>query len=184
MEKNFCSLYPAGDHIDAQRFIQAAPASWRRLRGDLTQAFKLMFDIPRMTKFAIESIVKFSMDHRDEKFYAFAIDADMLCLNSEEKFAETLLGYQKNWPGKYFSADAVADLKQNTGDWIYQGFCQIKESNGFDFSLYQKHYEEPSPGSEYGKAMSELLNAISADGVLSNLNRTDDFYITWVDHNY
>jgi hypothetical protein len=39
---------------------------------------------------------EFAREHADETFYAFAIDAGMLCLNSEERFQETLESLKKN----------------------------------------------------------------------------------------
>jgi hypothetical protein len=143
-----------------------------------------MFNIAKMTASAIEAINRFSVDHKDETFYAFAIDADMLCLNSEEKFSTTLLKYQASSPEHYASEMAITELKNNTGDWEYQGFHQLDQLNGFEYSLYQNHYDEPSAESDYALAMTALIAAITASGVISTLKTTDGFYATWVDHNY
>jgi hypothetical protein len=147
-----------------------------------------MFKVDKLVKFARKEIAKFSKSHQDETFYAFAIDANMLCLNSEECFERTLSGYVndcdfrnrhiENWTdmtetdmdaeevvldlgAKYSGLDLddkdaclklinergernrekgnpyrleehIKDLRENTGDWDYQGFTEFSKRRGFD----------------------------------------------------
>lgn len=58
------------------------------------------FDLDILTEFSIDAIQRFAMSHREESFYAFAIDANLLCLNSEEACAKTLREYQESWERK------------------------------------------------------------------------------------
>jgi hypothetical protein len=57
----------------------------------------MAFEIPRMLRFSAAAIAEFARRHEAETFYAFAIDASMLCLNSEECAAATLKKYQERW---------------------------------------------------------------------------------------
>lgn len=150
-----------------------------------------MFDIHEMTCFAVAAIKDFAAKHPHETFYSFAIDANMLCLNSEEQFAETLAKYQKSYPEHYSSDDDVRDLKKNTGDWAYQGFAELDASTGFDADLYDAHYELASsseeghaPDSSYAQAMTTLISELGRADAFAPLKRSQDFVATWVDHNY
>jgi len=58
------------------------------------------FDVEKLYEFCSKEIKTFIDEHKNETFYAFAIDANLLCLNSEEKFKETLKYYQTNWDRK------------------------------------------------------------------------------------
>ncbi|WP_445363549.1 hypothetical protein ACJJIQ_02060 [Microbulbifer sp. ANSA003] len=48
----------------------------------------MSFDIERLYDFSVKKIRQFSEEHKDETFYAFAIDASLLYLNSVEKADE------------------------------------------------------------------------------------------------
>ena len=141
-----------------------------------------MFDHSRLLSTAIDAIRRFAADHPDETFYGFSIDADMLCLNSTGAFAATLQEYQTEYPEYYQSADSIEHLRRNTGDWEYQGFFAFAGEQGFDYDLYNDHYEDPQPDSPYAQAMSELVAGLLASGVFAQLGTTDDFYADWVDH--
>ena len=59
-----------------------------------------MFDVPKMTQVAAAAIADFAKAHPDEHFYGFAVDANLLCLNSEEAFAQRLAEYQQRSPAQ------------------------------------------------------------------------------------
>lgn len=214
---------------------------------------RMAFNIPLLLDHSIAAIRKFAEEHPDEHFYAFAIDASLLCLNSEEAFTKKLKSYRdrderrrrmiadmhevtaediedfaydlkcakldvgnrdecrefvfkkhqalfpyysKREPS-HQSPEHVAALRENTGDWAYQGFATLTEKDGFDDAAYDAHYyhdggddlddenedecEEPS---EYSVAMTELIERIQTSGALNALKLTDDFYATLVSHNY
>lgn len=205
------------------------------------------FDVDKMFVHCKEQIQQFARQHPDETFYAFAIDANMLCLNSNEEFARTLNQYQSQWDHQtrtidslgdmteedirdeefglrlaaqysgldrsneaavlqvinegrarrratgcdYRTKEGVAELRDNTGDWAYQGFADLEADNGFDRELYGEHYnaameseEGHAPHTEYAIAMTELVDRLRRSDAFEGLKRTDDFVVTWVDHSY
>lgn len=205
------------------------------------------FQIDPIFDHCCAAIEKFAREHRSETFYGFAIDASLLCLNSEEKFIETLEQYRREWveetsriesieqiterehkihaiimsvdeeykqrvssdPAAFLdeinrSRDAArakgfiyddeterAELKANTGDWDYQGFADLNDCGGWDDHLYQHHYHKAGESksgragvTKYSRAMSRLVRRLRESRVFQQLNRTDDFFVTWVEHNY
>ncbi|AXR67119.1 DUF4303 domain-containing protein [Leptospira mayottensis] len=145
------------------------------------------FDIAEMTKFAIQEIEKFSKDHEDEVFYAFAIDADLFCLNSISGFDKRLAEDRKLWPKSYETKEQVEKFKYNPGDWAYQGFAKLSEETGFVLDLYEKHYDAPKgeqKTSEYAQAMNSLMISLEKRNAFADLRKTDDFRIFRVEHNY
>jgi len=188
-------------------------------------------------------ISKFAEHHKDENFYGFSIDANLLCLNSEEAAAATLNEYINNWETRYRTfndwqelteqdlkdiertlalaekyksldrSDKKAclnevnqsrlnlskggnpykneeqqrDLKENTGDWKYQGFSEMTNEVGFDFDAYNEHYdldEKEQLTSSYAIAMNEVIKKLYKSGVFSKLNCTSNFYVNRVEHDY
>jgi len=207
----------------------------------------MSFDVKQLTEFAVEAIKEFAEEHQNETFYGFAVDASMLCLNSEECAADTLKEYRDNWDRqtrhldsmeemtdadhrdeefllgfaerhedldrkdeqaclkvinesrersrrkgcKYRTDEGIRDLRNNTGDWAYQGFVDLDEDNGFDHELYDDHYYEAgesedghAPNSEYAKAMTALVEQLIQRDAFAPLKRADDFTARWVDHDY
>jgi hypothetical protein len=146
-----------------------------------------MFNIVKLADYAQIEIEKFAVLHKEETFYAFSIDADMLCLNSEEKFHEILQSYQQKYPNEYNSAELIERLKYNTGDWKYQGFAEMTEENGFDSDAYDEHYgmsDEEQKTSEYGLAMNELIKVLLERKAFDSLKKTDNFIANRVEHDY
>jgi hypothetical protein len=206
------------------------------------------FDVDELLAYCRERIARFAHDHSSETFYAFAIDANMLCLNSVEQFAKTLHKYQSRWDRRTRSIIAIADLtdedlrdekhrldlaelckgldrsnpdavlaeinkgrsrdrskgceyrtpegirglRENTGDWAYQGFAKMNDEHGFDRDLYYNvHYYEAmdsedghAPHTQYAIAMTELVGRLRSSDAFKPLQLTDDFTVSWVDHNY
>lgn len=150
-----------------------------------------MFDIPKMTKVATAAIFEFATSHPHEVFYSFAIDANMLCLNSLQQFEITLAEYRDKFPKHYLSDDDIRELRENTGDWKYQGFFHMEDSHGFDGNLYDEHYDLAGssadgryPSSDYAMAMSALVAALKQENAFKPLKQSEDFIATWSDHNY
>jgi hypothetical protein len=99
------------------------------------------FDVDKMFVDSKRALKEFALKHPDEHFYAFSIDANGLCLNSEEQFEKTLTLYQERPDSSYRDENNILAVKFNTGDWEYQGFFYLKE--GFDRNLYDDHYNLP-----------------------------------------
>ncbi len=55
----------------------------------------MSFNLDSLLQKSVESIREFSSQHEDETFYAFAIDENLLCLNSVEEFQKTLYRYRE-----------------------------------------------------------------------------------------
>jgi hypothetical protein len=201
------------------------------------------FDLEKLASFCIDRIREFASRHSDEIFYAFAIDANLLCMNSEEMAEIILAKYRKDWEhihrqirnlseltdldwlgtetllevsaefndldtsdedacvelinrtreesrkngNPYLLPDNIKSLRENTGDWEYQGFAVMTDEVGFDRQAYQEHYDmcdEEQPCSDYAIAMDELLKCLKEMGAFDSLNKTAEFIATRVEHNY
>ncbi len=70
----------------------------------------MAFDIDRLVDFSIKEIADFAKNHQNELFYGFAIDASLLCLNSEQAAITTLLKYRDEWERDYRSIARWEDL--------------------------------------------------------------------------
>lgn len=144
------------------------------------------FDIDKLTKFAITVIQEFADNHPNENFYGFAIDANLLCFNSEERFKTTLQNYRERWGG-YTDGEQIKGLKHNTGDWHYQGFAEFSDETGFDMDAYLEHYhadDEYQGTSDYTKAMNRVITMLKKSSAFDTLNKTDDFFIMKIEHDY
>jgi hypothetical protein len=152
----------------------------------------MSFDIERLAVFAHAAIASFAKRIDGETFYAFAIDASFLCLNSVEQFERTLASYQAKFPGRYESADVIDELRMSTGDWKYQGFADFYREVGFDDAAYQEHYNlgmvtdnnAALKETEYGRAIDAVLDRLNAMQSFDCLRRTPDFIVTRVEHEY
>ena len=205
------------------------------------------FDIDKLFVDCCSKIEQFAQEHSDETFYAFAIDASMLCFNSIEQFSQTLKKYQSRWDYetrpikslaemteedwlynefalnlaekysgldrsdekkvlevinkrrirerakgcKYLTEESIHILRENTGDWAYQGFADLDNGNGFNSQFYNEHYYEAmdsedghAPNTAYAIAMSSLIERLQHSDVFRVLKLTDDFTISWVEHSY
>jgi hypothetical protein len=149
-----------------------------------------MFNIQKMTDVAVEAIHQFASGHQDETFYAFAIDANMLCLNSLEELSNTVTRYQLNYPADYTSEPEIQELRSNTGDWAYQGFFSLRNEHGFDDDLYDDYYneyesdDEQTLESNYVLAMNALLEEINHRNTFTSRKKTSDFSALLVGHDY
>ncbi len=144
------------------------------------------FDTVKLTKYIEQQISIFSKEHQNETFYGFAIDANLLCLNSVEKFEETLQNYRQKWGG-YATKDEIQDLKSNTGDWTYQGFAKLSNDEGFDMNSYLEHYhadDKDQTNSAYAIAMDSIIKNLKQSDIFSSISTTSDFYICRIEHNY
>jgi hypothetical protein len=203
----------------------------------------MAFDIDGLFNFCIREINAFANNHQNELFYAFTIDAYLLCLNSEEAFEESLQQYRDEWEcdnraiatwddltkndlwlsesllesrarligldlkdkdaclavinqdrneeredgNPYFRDDEIISLRENTGNWKYQGFVEMTDSVGFDRDAYDVHYslsDEEQKTSSYGKAMDEILRRLIEADAFACLKISSKFYANRVEHDY
>jgi hypothetical protein len=73
----------------------------------------MTFDVTKLKRFCIAEIRRFAKDHQDETFYAFAIDASLLCLNSEQQFKRTLQEYRERWDFENRPIERWKDLTES-----------------------------------------------------------------------
>jgi hypothetical protein len=81
----------------------------------------MAFDFSKMLKFSQESISSFASKHPHETFYAFAIDGDMLCFNSEESASATLKSYRDKWEQQHRELSSLDDLnveEKKQAEWL------------------------------------------------------------------
>jgi hypothetical protein len=81
----------------------------------------MAFNVDKMASFCVDAVRSFAERHGDESFYCFAIDANLLCLNSEERAKQTLKNYQENWERKVKelkSIDELSDTVLQDEEWI------------------------------------------------------------------
>jgi hypothetical protein len=149
------------------------------------------FDVERLAAISVRAIAGFAASHQQETFYAFAIDANLLCLNSVEAFESCLQHYRKKYPAHYQDEEDVQSLKYNTGDWAYQGFATLWDEDGFNSLLYSEHYDagamedhEAMRTSAYAAAMDRLLAILREQNPFHLLKTTEDFQIRRVEHTY
>lgn len=87
------------------------------------------FDVEKLVINCEAAIDAFAGKHREEHFYAFAIDASMLCLNSIERFESTLKRYQDRWERQTRWVSSPADMTEL--DWRDEDFLLgLEERHG------------------------------------------------------
>ncbi len=72
----------------------------------------MSFDVERLVEHCINVIEEFAEDHQDETFYAFAIDANLLCFNSIERFRYTQIKYKEDWDRKTRLIESWDDMTE------------------------------------------------------------------------
>lgn len=150
------------------------------------------FDVLRLADIAEAEVAKLASEYPDEQFYAFAIDDSLLCLNSLAKFEKTLAEYRQRRPEDYSDSEKSRELKQNTGDWTWQGFADLREVRGFDEHEAMEHYNLGLDGADdealsttpYAIAMKALLDELEKRKAFDVLKKTPDFSVTLTKHSY
>lgn len=144
-----------------------------------------VFDHDQMLAFCRGAIADFAAVHGDETFYAFSIDASLLCLNSEETLVATYTEMEKR--GGPLGPREREEIRTNTGDWAYQGFADLTEEHGFDEDAYQVHYDAPDHAQRstaYAMAMDRLVRALVEVDAFGCLRTSEDFVAHRVEHDY
>ncbi|WP_445456699.1 hypothetical protein [Flavobacterium sp. HNIBRBA15423] len=89
------------------------------------------YNIKKVFENAVKQINEFAKHHKEEHFYAFAIDSGMLCLSSEEGFHKIVEKYSRNWQESKEKAILREDLLDDEIEIIKEEykFCR-KSVNG------------------------------------------------------
>jgi hypothetical protein len=144
----------------------------------------LNFGHNKMLQFSIALIQDFAANHQEEIFYGFYIDGSLLCLNSEQRFAECLSLYQSEYPGDYLDGgevpdlqSTIQDLRMNAADWEYHGFADLEDSGGFNQCKYGDRINIQEGISSYRLAMQNLIAGLIGKDAFADLRTTDDFFV-------
>ncbi|MBB6050612.1 DUF4303 domain-containing protein [Armatimonas rosea] len=141
-----------------------------------------MLNCEVLVAFIEEKINAFAAAHPEETFCAFAIDGQLLCLNTEFFFEEKLHYYTETASDEFrpfYEADGFREqLWKNPGDWKYQGFAHLTEEAGLDKVAYYEYLDmspEEQRASEYTFAMQQVLDELNQRGAFKNLNCAPSF---------
>lgn len=75
------------------------------------------FNLDKLTEICIQEIKKFAGKHQDETFYAFAVDANMLCLNSLEGYEKTFNQYRDKWLTRTRQLNSFDEMSEQEKVW-------------------------------------------------------------------
>lgn len=141
-----------------------------------------MFNLEVLVAFIKDKINVFTAAHPEETFCAFAIDGQLLCLNTESFFEEKLRYYIETASDEFrsfYEADSFREqLWKNPGDWKYQGFAHLTEETGLDQAALYEHLDmspEEQQASEYTLTMQEVLGILNQQDAFKNLNCAPSF---------
>lgn len=160
-------------------------------KPDLDHVHRVLLEL------SVNAIGRFADEHKSERFYAFGFDLNaangdvLLCANTEVAFEKTAQTYVET---SGYTADDLAELKKNFGDWHYQGFNIDYEeweeqwrpiSQSIDDYVFADEADEEDVDrflSELIRACSFVLFEVEKSGVLGQLNKEPGFYIQCIDH--
>ncbi|AVQ13795.1 Uncharacterized protein XB16_3514 [Leptospira santarosai] len=144
-------------------------------RGKVAYDFVDLEKVKATLKIWVDSIRVFAEQHKDQKFYAFGIDAGELVANSEDAFQKTLANYLSKYGDRYNDEEKIRGLKYNAGDFSFH--IPIVESNDIQTEL---DFSFLNPQEDECRIEKELLR----DGLICNrefifkdLKITSDFKI-------
>jgi hypothetical protein len=117
----------------------------------------MAFYIDRLFDFSIRAIESFAESHQDELFYGFAVDASLLCLNSEQAAITTLLKYRDEWERDHRPIARWEDLTSRDIDRSESLLESEAEYCGLDLTdkdacltvINQNRTEERAKGNRY-----------------------------------
>lgn len=161
-------------------------AEMARQKADAEDVGKI--DRQALLERAKQAIIDFARNHPSETFYAFSLDATMLCLNSVERYAERMHDPQRR---AAYVADRLSlhtanphfgEDELNPGDWEYQGFCDLRDASPALGTAYNAYFHSKlarPEGRVYAEFAQWLVRTLLADGAFDRLNKTGDFHIGW-----
>lgn len=91
----------------------------------------------------VDYIDKFALDHQDETFYAFAIDAGLLCMNSEEGAQKILNQYSENWEkksGTLITLNSISSQEVESARFQYDYLTSKQKTKFENFDHYLDDY--------------------------------------------
>ncbi len=147
---------------------------------------KPSFDVKKLVQFAKKSIHTFAEKHKDETFYAFAIDAGMLKMNSTQAFERDIKACKEKFSELYENQKQMDIHMYNPGNFIFKVADFTRDDNGRDITgktgfnhyLYDLFYNSDDEGrrkSQYLKAMNKVLKSLQDEKVFDCLSVTKDF---------
>ncbi|MBM9500846.1 ankyrin repeat domain-containing protein [Leptospira sp. 201903071] len=124
--------------------------------------FQRSFQVEKLIAFAEESIRKFAKQNPNAIIFQFVIE------------------------GETMSMSDLLDPEYYVGDWKYEGFANFRVEDGFDFVLWQEHYNSmgEDENSPYALAMSKVIEGLHERKAFDRLKRSKNFEARMIDHMY
>lgn len=97
-----------------------------------------VYDIRQALASVVKQIREFARNHQEEHFYAFAIDAGMLCLSSEEGFDKVIKMYHENWHKSHKDIRSREDLTEDEIEGIKEEYESMPEELLKSMKVYSK----------------------------------------------
>lgn len=100
-------------------------------------------DIKQKYEKCVNFIQEFILLHQKETFYAFAIDAGLLCMNSEEGAQKVLNQYIENWEknsGTLLTFDSINSLEVESARFQYNSLVKHGRTKIQSFDQYLENY--------------------------------------------
>ncbi|RHX92426.1 ankyrin repeat domain-containing protein [Leptospira stimsonii] len=124
--------------------------------------FQRSFQVEKLIAFAEDAIRKFAKENPEAVVFQFVIE------------------------GATMSMSDLFDPEYYVGEWKYEGFAEFREGDGFDFILWQEHYDSmgEDENSPYALAMSKVIEGLHARKAFDHLKRSKNFETKMIDHLY
>ncbi|TGM53425.1 ankyrin repeat domain-containing protein [Leptospira adleri] len=124
--------------------------------------FQRSFQVEKLVAFAEKAIRKFAEENPNTIVFQFVIE------------------------GATMSMSDLFDPEYYVGDWKYEGFAEFGEEDGFDFTLWQEHYDSmgADQNSPYALAISKVIEGLRERKAFDVLKRSKNFEARMIDHIY
>ncbi len=90
----------------------------------------------------VDLLEKFSLLHKSETFYAFAIDSGLLCMNSEEGLLQILDQYAKDWEKNLGDLLTLDNLSAEFLEEVNSSFNIHLKRGRYTKNEFQKYLED------------------------------------------
>ncbi|MDY8136052.1 DUF4303 domain-containing protein [Aquimarina sp. 2201CG5-10] len=88
----------------------------------------IKYNIEKTLANITKQIEEFAKSHKEENFYAFAVDAGMLCLSSEEGFNRIINTYSRDWQASHEKIILRKDLTKDEIEIIEEEFKSMPQN--------------------------------------------------------
>ncbi|MCP2040877.1 hypothetical protein L1281_001467 [Neisseria sp. HSC-16F19] len=147
-----------------------------------------------LLQFSRQGVAAFLDAHAGETFYAFAYDCNLeygevnLCLNTEQGFQTALGELQAMYAEYRDNADAIRQVRYNTGDWDCQCFDTVYVLNEEELAELSACLDEGNTDAwfafldDLAQVCRQALLAFTHTPEYERITKTDDFVCYVIDH--